>query len=767
MIERIKKIKNIGTYESAGVPRIVLNSFTYIYACNAYGKSTFCDIIRSLKNNDVSIVHNRRRVGCSETAKCEAELTINGGNAIYTENGWIIDSTADIREHIHIFDTNFVNDNVFTNFNIEHKNKENLTSFILGDRGVELIKKLERYETEQSQKEQRFKELKYSLEKSLNGSDFDEIKKIGYIDTFKDIESIIISLAEGVKSFQKQKTEIDNIKALKGMEQLNTNPSNLCALIQEIKEFVSIPHKIDLTSVKEKICAIKTEYSMITDDWLKNGVKILSNKDFCPICGNSISDNAQVKTLSLYYSEEFIKIIDEIEALEKRIDKTIKEFTEGNIVAKIIQSATRNLSYCDVSIIEKEEFSSILEKIRDLIEEANQNIVKVKQELNLVLKKKLASITDTVFTFDESNGLLQKIEELMDYQKVLNNKIENFNKLFYSYQESLSEEFLEQKIFEAEKEIKIKKLIFQRGVYNEQIEELKQLESHIKELKQKIKETRTTIDIEQEDFLNKYFATIQNIFSKLGSSDYTIEREIVSRGKRKVYGVKIKFKGVIVEDIKYCLSESDRRALALSIFLAKIKIDCDKKSVIVLDDPITSFDENRIRLFLNIIDELKIKSFSQIIILMHYENLLKAAVKMGNEKTILKIEHSMNNHNFVEIFEDDALFKNEYEQKIDKIIKFINAEINDISENEVRIYYEKFLHYYFAYAISNDNDFKGKRLHDFITELNRKALISLEKRDDLLFKLKFLNDSSHDFTEYTEEEKRSFVKEAYESLHTL
>lgn len=207
--------------------------------------------------------------------------------------------------------------------------------------------------------------------------------------------------------------------------------------------------------------------------------------------------------------------------------------------------------------------------------------------------------------------------------------------------------------------------------------------------------------------------------------------------------------------------------MALSIFLAKIKIDCDENSIIVLDDPITSFDENRIRLFLNIIDELKVKSFSQIIILMHYENLLKAAIKMGNEKTILKIEHSMNNHNFVEIFEDDALFKNEYEQKIDKIIKFINAEINDISENEVRIYYEKFLHYYFAYAISNDNDFKGKRLHDFITELYRKSLIDIEKRDDLLFKLKFLNDSSHNFTEYTEEEKRSFVKEAYESLHNL
>jgi wobble nucleotide-excising tRNase len=44
-------------------------------------------------------------------------------------------------------------------------------------------------------------------------------------------------------------------------------------------------------------------------------------------------------------------------------------------------------------------------------------------------------------------------------------------------------------------------------------------------------------------------------------------------------------------------SESDKRALALSLFWAKMDFLSDEKksnTIIVLDDPVTSFDDNRI-----------------------------------------------------------------------------------------------------------------------------------------------------------------------------
>ena len=74
-LERIRKINNIGTYEKAGNGQIALKPFTYIYASNTYGKTTFCDILRSLKENDISIINNRKTIGCRETDKCIVEFT--------------------------------------------------------------------------------------------------------------------------------------------------------------------------------------------------------------------------------------------------------------------------------------------------------------------------------------------------------------------------------------------------------------------------------------------------------------------------------------------------------------------------------------------------------------------------------------------------------------------------------------------------------------------------------------------------------------------
>ena len=191
------------------------------------------------------------------------------------------------------------------------------------------------------------------------------------------------------------------------------------------------------------------------------------------------------------------------------------------------------------------------------------------------------------------------------------------------------------------------------------------------------------------------------------------------------------------------------------------------KEIIILDDPITSFDENRMRLFISVLNSLKDNAFCQTIILLHYENFFKVITQSTADKTLLKITRKSGNHNFEEITEEDDIFKTDYEKILNKIIKFINAEISDVAENDVRIYLDNFLHYHFAYDISKDKSISGGRLHDFIVNLEKVGLIDRDKKEELLLKVKFLNNSSHSFDSYTEEEKRSFVKDVYDSIHKL
>lgn len=764
-ITRIKQINNIGTYKNSGNGRINLKPFTFIYAANTYGKTTFCDIMRSLKTNDISYINNRRRIGIKDSEKCLVSLTIDNENIDYDGEKWIVPVGNNIRNYLEIFDISFVNENVFTNFKIEHKNKESFTSFILGERGVELAKTLAYLEQTLSDKEQEFKENKAKLDKKLKDIAFDDIKKQKYNDNFKDTECLLISVAEEIKKLSNQLSEIDKIKSIKNIASINVDQSKLRELINTTKEICAFKHDIDLTQLKKRVEDIREESAGLSDQWYKDGIKSIKTK--CPLCGNIITDNERIKILSEYFSEIIITFLDKVEKCQNEIIRNFKERSIAGNLIKFAQQKDLIIPYFNGNSDLPSALNESFKQLTKIANDISSFVEKSKEELESNLLIKLSSVNKVDFDFSKSATLLTYLDELDSILSIMNEQINDFNQNFKEYQEKLSNEYLLSEISKHKSEFSRYNLIVLRGQYNEEIDSLIQIEGHIKELKDKIKVTKTKFDSQQEDFLNKYFADIQQIYSKLGSENYRIERETTSRGKKKVYGVKIYFRDKLIDETRFCMSESDRRALALSVFLAKIKIDNNPNSILILDDPVTSFDKDRMRNFISIINELKSNCFGQLIILMHYENFFRLITKATEDKTLIKLVRDKDDHVFNEIYEDDDMFSNEYENALNHIIKFINAESNCIKENDVRIFFEKYLHNYYAYEISKNPSIKGGRLHDFILGLEKEKLISTATKEDLILKLKFLNDSSHSFTDYPIEDQRSFVKDTYFSLHNL
>lgn len=763
-ISRIKQIKNIGTYKDSSAGRIELKRFTFIYAANTYGKTTFCDIIRSLKTNDVYYINNRRRIGINDTEKCLVSLVIDGKNVDYDGVQWIYPKNINFQDNIEVFDVNFVNDNVFTNSKIEHKNKECFTSFILGKRGVELIKTLDELEKELLEKEQQFKDDKFKLEKILN-IPWDSIKNQSYNDNFKDYECLLISSKEAINGFNRQLSEIDKIKDIKKIDKIVIDFSGLSNIVDKTQELCNYTIDINLKQLKERIATIKIGTPNLTDQWIKDGIKI--SKDKCPLCGSDITDNKRIKLFSEYFSENIISLLDEIENCQTNILGKFVPSVMLKSIMKCSQQVALISKYYDNKSNLIKEVVLLLDGLANKINEIDSLISDSKNELLNNLSEKMSSVNKVVFDFSCSSKLISSFNELSNNLITLNAKIDEVNENFCLYQHKLSNEFILEEIEKNQKEYEANNLIFLRGQYNEEISRLIQTENHIKELRVKIKRTKQEIDSQQEDFLNKYFTTIQSIYSKLGGENYRIERELPSRGKKKVYGVKIYFMDKLVDETRFCMSESDRRSLALSVFLAKVSIDNNPNLIMVLDDPVTSFDQNRMRNFIGLIGELNPKCFEQAILLMHYESFFKLIAKPKNDKTLIKIERDKDNHLFCEIDENDDIFSSEYENALKHIIQFIQAGSNDIKENDVRIFVDKYLHNYYALEISKHPSIKGACLHDFILGLEKENLISTEEKDAMLLKLTFLNDSSHSFTEYPIEEKRSFIKEVYTYLHNL
>ena len=64
MIRRFRDIIQVGTFKKCCSGHVELSELSVIYGLNMYGKSTISDILRSLDENDPSIITKRKSIPC-------------------------------------------------------------------------------------------------------------------------------------------------------------------------------------------------------------------------------------------------------------------------------------------------------------------------------------------------------------------------------------------------------------------------------------------------------------------------------------------------------------------------------------------------------------------------------------------------------------------------------------------------------------------------------------------------------------------------------
>jgi len=210
-------------------------------------------------------------------------------------------------------------------------------------------------------------------------------------------------------------------------------------------------------------------------------------------------------------------------------------------------------------------------------------------------------------------------------------------------------------------------------------------------------------------------------------------------------------------------SESDKRALALAVFMAKINcMDSDEKlkSILVLDDPATSFDDNRIKSVICKIMQLS-QEMEQTFIMAHHFMFAQMFFKSNDQQIeFYKLDYINGANDNNGIFEMNAqeAFASEFGRAFNKIDRFNKCQINDISENDLRIFLEEYLAITFAKQYAEKN-LKSKKFGERIDELFNTALISNDVKQVLHQYREQLNPGSHTFTEANVEDVRNFSNE--------
>ena len=87
MLRKILKIKKVGRFDNCSWRGgTQFEEMALIYGENSRGKSTYCDILRSLQSGIPDMILGRKRLGA--TGDAEIELRADAGNFVFKAGAW-------------------------------------------------------------------------------------------------------------------------------------------------------------------------------------------------------------------------------------------------------------------------------------------------------------------------------------------------------------------------------------------------------------------------------------------------------------------------------------------------------------------------------------------------------------------------------------------------------------------------------------------------------------------------------------------------------
>ena len=360
------------------------------------------------------------------------------------------------------------------------------------------------------------------------------------------------------------------------------------------------------------------------------------SKDVCPFCTQDIKDVDIIKHYRGYFSKEYSNLKKDI--IECR--DQVKNEHDPNVISSFQISINTMKSdaefwkkLIDIKIsdsIDSEKISLLWKNAQKLILEAlDYKVSKPLEEIDLThdiiealgvyeqYKKEVEIINENIGLCND------KIKELKnniinDSLQDLENNLFNLEATNYRY----SEESIE--------------------LCNDYIGE----ENKKKEEERKRSEARENLKENQEIIFNKYMDSINNYLEEFLADFRIVEMKTTGTrsGNTCSYELCIADENVPIQSsngpcFKNTLSAGDRSALALAFFFATLTDDSlHKNKIIIIDDPMTSLDEERSERIMQEITALK-KRVKQVIVLSHSKKFLCQLWKIFNEgkgKTLAK-----------------------------------------------------------------------------------------------------------------------------------
>ena len=544
-----------------------------------------------------------------------------------------------------VFNQRFIDDNIY----LHNDNKLNSFQISIGSDTNETLKKIEdirlnklkprneklsQIKSDITKKQQKTKISKDSLDSKLRttASKIKNLKNPSVVVGNKyDIRDIKEEFEKHSAHFPILPLQDDE----KAVAELEKNVEQ--AKIRILEKNINKPQKIDLVSFDKnfnftlflektkKLLSKVVSVSNILDEykdspdkinWIKYGIDIHGdNPEKCVFCGNSI-DSDLIKNLKLAFSDELRSLENQLVLQNNRIKSEIQKL---DAIPNINKEDYFKDSVSDIQNINKEIENNtdnrkrVLEILESKISEKQRDIFS-KIEINDLNWIDFSEIQVEINSLYDDT--IKQIEQFEDRKT----KSLDFLRRYYIVKEFPVPEFtkLSQEVDQLQEDME--KINLEQKILNEEKEKF---EKDISELEGSLKS--------ESEAVKRINMILQN---SLAHSEMSLKSVDDEEG--------IYFEVSRNEERAYNLSEGEKSLIAFAYYITRLEsLSTEEKSktILFIDDPVSSLDENNIFYIYNLIFcLLKKKEFLQYFLSTHNLDFLKYTNRFSNKKDYYLIE---------------------------------------------------------------------------------------------------------------------------------